>query len=80
MGYYNSNDGCLVIFGLPLILAWYILKFMLAICACALVIPVRLIWLLITIPMTLFTGEDHTADWDDSDFLSSMWQVFFPTK
>lgn len=81
MGYYGSNnDGCLAVFALPLILAWYVIKFVLAICACALVIPVRLFWLLITIPISIFTGEDHTADWQDSDFMAAVWQIFFPAK
>lgn len=81
MGYYGSNnDGCLAILALPLVVAWYILKFVVAICACALVIPARLIWLIITIPMTVFTGEDHSADWDDGDFMTAMWQLFFPAK
>lgn len=80
MGYYRNNDGCLVIFALPVILAWYAAKFVLAICACALVVPVRLIWLLFTIPAKIFTGEDHTADWEDSDFMASVWHIFFPEK
>lgn len=80
MGYKSTNDGCLVIFALPFILAWYVLKFVLAIAACCLVIPVRIIWLLITIPVNIFTGEDHTADWDDGDFMCAMWSVFFPSK
>ena len=81
MGYYrSSNDRCLVVFALPVILAWYVVKFALAICACALVVPVRIIWLLFTIPVNIFTGEDHTADWEDSDFLASVWQLFFPAK
>jgi len=80
MGYYRNDDGCLVILALPFIAAWYILKFVLAICACALVIPARIIWLWITIPVKIFTGEDHSADWDDGDFLASMWKVFFPVK
>ncbi|MBR5678398.1 MAG: hypothetical protein IKX20_09735 [Paludibacteraceae bacterium] len=78
MSYYNQNDGCLTILALPLIAAWYIIKFVIAICACALVIPFRFIWLFITIPMKLFTGEDHSNDWGDGDFISSMWRVFFP--
>ena len=80
MSYYGNNDGCLVILALPVILAWYVLKFALAICACALVVPVRLVWLLITIPINIFTGEDHTADWEDGEFMSGMWQLFFPAK
>ena len=65
---------------LPLIAASYIAKFAVAICACALVIPARLIWLLITIPITIFTGNDHTADWGDGDFMAAMWTAFFPNK
>ena len=80
MAYYGKNDGCLVVFALPFILAWYIVKFAVAICACALVIPARFIWLFITIPMKLFTGEDHSADWDDGDFMSGMWHIFFPAR
>ena len=80
MSYYSNNDGCLAFLALPIIAAWYILKFALAICACALVVPVRLIWLLVTIPICIFTGEDHTADWDDGDFMGGMWQVFFPSR
>lgn len=80
MAYNGNSDGCLFIFALPFILAWYAVKFVLAICACALVIPVRLIWLIITVPVKIVTGEDHSADWEDSDFMSAMWQVFFPSK
>ena len=80
MGYKSTNDGCLFIFALPFIVAWYALKFVLAIAACCLVIPVRIIWLLITIPVNILTGEDHTADWDDVDFMSAMWNVFYPRK
>ena len=81
MGYYgNNNDGCLVIFALPFIALWYIIKFIAAIAACCLVIPARFIWLFITIPAHLFTGEDHTNDWEDMDFISGMWHVFFPEK
>lgn len=76
----NNNDGCLLIFSLPFIAAWYIIKFVVAICACALVIPIRLIWLFITIPLKLFTGEDHSNDWEDMDFIGSVWRVFFPEK
>lgn len=76
MGYYRNNDGGLVVFALPFILAWYIVKFVVAICAC--VIPARFIWLFITIPMKFFTGEDHSADWEDGDFMRAMWHVFFP--
>lgn len=78
MSYYNQNDGCLTILALPLIAAWYIIKFAIAICACALVIPFRFLWLFITIPVKLFTGEDHSNDWEDGDFMNSMWRVFFP--
>ena len=80
MGYNNTNDGCLLIFALPFIVAWYALKFVLAIATCCLVIPVRIIWLLITIHVNIFTGEDHTADWDDGHFMGAMWNVFFPRK
>ena len=80
MGYNSTNDGCLFIFALPFIVAWYAAKFVLAIAACCLVIPVRIIWLMITIPVNIFTGEDHTADWDDGDFMSVMWNVFFLSK
>ena len=80
MSYYRNNDGCLAILALPLIVVWYIAKFAVAICACALVIPARLIWLLITIPINIFTGNDHTADWEDGDFMSAMWSIFFPSK
>ena len=78
MGYDNSSDGCFTILALPLILAWYAVKFVLAVGTCLLVIPVRIIWLLITIPMTIFTGEDHTAGWEDSYFMETMWRLFFP--
>lgn len=78
MGYNNTNDGCLIIFALPFILAWYVLKFVLAIAACSIVVPVRIIWLFISIPINIFTGQDHTADWDDGDFMSAMWNVFSP--
>ena len=80
MLYYRNNDGCLAVLALPLIVAWYIVKFVVAICACALVIPARLIWLLITIPISIFTGNDHTADWEDGDFMAAMWNSFFPSK
>lgn len=80
MSYYRNNDGCLAVLALPLIVAWYIVKFAVAICACALVIPARLIWLLITIPISIFTGNDHTADWEDGDFMAAMWNIFFPSK
>jgi len=80
MGYNNSSDGCLMIFALPLIIVWYAAKFVLALGACLLVIPVRIIWLLITIPMRIFTGEDHSADWEDGAFMSAMWHVFSPEK
>lgn len=81
MGYYsNRNDGCAFILFLPFFLAWYVIKFVLAIAACCLVIPVRLLWLFITIPVCIFKGEDHTADWDDADFISSMWHIFFPER
>ena len=80
MSYYGNNDGCLVILALPIIVAWYALKFALAICACALVVPVRLIWLIITIPISIITGNDHTDDWEDGEFMSGMWQIFFPAK
>lgn len=80
MGYNSTNDGCLFIFAIPFIVAWYVLKFVLAIAACCLVVPVRIIWLLITIPVNIFTGEDHTADWDDGDFMSAMWNIFFPSN
>ena len=80
MGYNSTNDGCLLIFAIPFIIAWYALKFVLAIAACCLVIPVRIAWLFITIPVNIFTGEDHTADWDDVDFMSAMWNIFFPSK
>ena len=80
MGYNSTNDGCLFIFALPFIVVWYVLKFVLAIAACCLVVPVRIIWLCLTIPVKMFTGEDHTADWDDVDFMASMWKVFFPNK
>ena len=80
MSYYRNNDGCLAVLALPLIVAWYIVKFAAAICACALVIPARLIWLLITIPISIFTGNDHTADWEDGDFMAAMWNIFFTSK
>lgn len=80
MGYNSTNDGCLFIFASSFIIAWYALKFVFAIAACCLVIPVRLVWLFITIPVNIFTGEDHTADWDDVDFMSAMWNIFFPSK
>lgn len=80
MSYYGNNDGCLVILALPIIVAWYALKFALAICACALVVPVRLIWLIITIPISIITGNDHTDDWEDGEFMSGIWQIFFPAK
>ena len=80
MGYNSTNDGCLFIFALPFIVVWYVLKFVLAIAACCLVVPVRIISLFLTIPVDMFTGEDHTADWDDVDFMSAMWNVFFPSK
>lgn len=73
-----NNDGCSFIFFLPFIIAYYVIKFALAIMACSLVVPVRIIWLLITIPVNIFTGEDHTADWQDSDFINSVWRMFFP--
>ncbi len=74
----GNNDGCMAILVLPIIAVWYIIKFVLAICACALVIPIRIFWLIITIPFKLFTGEDHSNDWADGDFMSAMWHVFFP--
>ena len=81
MSYYGSNnDGCLVLLAIPIFLAWNILKGALAICACALVIPIRIIWLFVTIPINIFTGEDHTADWADEDFMSNMWHIFFPSR
>ena len=80
MGYYNNNSGCLAILAIPFFAAWYVVKFLLAIVACCLVVPVRIIWLLITIPAHLFTGEDHTNDWADADFMAGMWHVFFPEK
>ena len=80
MSYYRNNDGCLAVLALPLFVAWYIAKFAVAICACALVIPARLIWLLVTIPINIFTGNDHTADWEDGDFMAAMWNIFFPSK
>ena len=80
MGYNSANDGCLFLFAIPFIVAWYAIKFVIAIAACCLVIPVRFIWLFLTIPAKIFTGEDHTADWDDVDFMIAMWNVFFPSK
>ena len=81
MFYYRNDDGCLAtLVALPLIVAWYVLKFALAICVCALVVPVRLIWLLITLPISIFTGEDHTADWDDGCFMGAIWNIFFPSN
>ncbi len=80
MSYYNNNDGCLAILALPLIVVWYIVKFVVALCVCALVIPARLIWLFITIPINIFTGHDHTADWEDGDFMAAIWNVIFPSK
>lgn len=81
MGYYgNNNDGYLIFFALPFIVAWHIIKFVLAIATCCLVVPVRFIWLFITIPAKIFTGEDHSNDWEDSDFINSVWRTFFPGK
>lgn len=81
MGYYRNDDGCLLILlGLPIIAAWNILKFILAVAACCLVVPVRIIWLMITIPVNILTGDDHTADWEDGDFMSAMWGLFFPSR
>ena len=78
MAYHNNNDGCLTILALPLMVVWYIVKFVVAICACALVIPIRLIWLFITIPINIFTGDDHTADWEDGGLMAAIWNAFFP--
>lgn len=80
MSYYSNNDGCFYILALPLILGWHIAKFVIAICACALVVPVRIAWLFVTIPIRIFTGEDHTADWEDSAFIGEVWSIFFPSK
>ena len=81
MAYYKNDDGCFfILFALPVIAAWNIVKLALAICACSLVIPIRLFWLMITIPMNILTGEDHTADWEDGDLISGIWQLFFPAK
>lgn len=75
-----ANDGgclgfliILVIFGI-----WYIIKFILAIVACLLVIPVRIIYLLYAIPYGIFTGDDISNDWTDEEFVSAMWHIFFP--
>ena len=68
MSYYR-DDGCLAtLVTLPLIAAWHILKFALIICVNMLLIPVRFIWLLITIPISIFTGKDFTDDLTDLFF------------
>lgn len=78
---YHGNDGCLgIIIILPIYLAYLIVKFVLAIAVSALVVPVRLIWLIYSLPVKIFTGDDISADWDDMDFISAVWDYFFPKK
>lgn len=78
---YHSNDGCLgIIIILPIYLAFILVKAVLAIALSVLVIPVRLFWLLYSIPVRIFTGEDISADWEDMDFISAVWDYFFPKK
>lgn len=78
---YHSNEGCLgIIIILPIYLAYIIVKFVLAIAVSALVVPVRLIWLIYSLPVGIFTGKDITAEWDDMDFISAVWDYFFPKK
>ncbi len=78
---YHSNDGCLgIIIILPIYLAFIIIKAVLAIAVSALVVPVRILWLLYSLPVWIFTGEDLSADWVDMDFISAVWDYFFPKK
>ena len=78
---YNSNDGCVgIIIILPIYLAFIIVKAVLAIAVSVLVVPVRILWLLYSLPVWIFTGDDISADWDDMDFISAVWDYFFPKK
>lgn len=67
-------------FALPFILAWYVVKIVVDISACALVIPARIIWHFFTISIKIFTGEELSADWEDGEYISAMLYVFFLVK